>query len=48
MTQQCALKMRSFLSVAPYQSEDREYDTDDEDVARSGSVVMGISYSDDR
>lgn len=47
-TQQCAFKMRSLLGVAPYQSEEREYDTDEEDDARNGTTIMGVSYSEDR
>ncbi|XP_076825036.1 transcription elongation factor SPT6-like [Clavelina lepadiformis] len=44
--EQCALKLRSHLSVAPYQSEEHEYDEDDG--PRIGTVVLAISYSDDR
>ena len=40
--------MRNNLGVAPYQSEEREFDADEEDDVRSGSIIMGISYSEDR
>ncbi|XP_078492453.1 transcription elongation factor SPT6 [Ciona intestinalis] len=43
----CALKLRSYLSVAPYQLEEREYDEDEEE-ERKGTVVMAIAYSEER
>ena len=43
-SQQCTLKLRTQLSVAPYQVEEREFF----DEERVGTTVMGIAYSDDR
>nr|CAB3266713.1 transcription elongation factor SPT6 [Phallusia mammillata] len=45
--EQCGLKLRSYLSVAPYLVEEREFDDVDDDT-RVGTYVMAISYSEDR
>ncbi|XP_039266664.1 transcription elongation factor SPT6-like isoform X1 [Styela clava] len=42
----CALALRKWLSVAPYQPEERE--DEEEDEGRQGCVVMAVSYSDNR